>query len=146
MFNINWTSYDEMFEETQKNLRDIDGIDSFYAIVKELYNSQYLTWGDDNIDELAYYPKEGTLTVRVCSNLSGLTYKGNKAKYAFFMIDFFDVEISYFDIAPEHYIDDVFIQKNSDGRYSISFGSGELNFSYSRAKVNRSWIECENYK
>ena len=63
--------------------------------------------------------------------------------WPFYVFDFYDVELEYIDIAPEHWIDDIVIQENADGKNSISFGSGGLDFRYSYAKVNHTWIEYE---
>ena len=143
MFNIEWNGRDSLFEETEKNLKKIEGIEEFYKLTKELYGNDFLCWGDDFIDELAYYPEKGKLTVRICSGGRDIIHKGKKVKYAFWMIDFYEVEIQYFDSAPEHWIDETYIQQNDDGKYSITFGAGELDFRYSYAKVNRSWVEYE---
>lgn len=134
-------SPEDMFEETQNNLKEIEGIEEFIALTEELYGHDWLCWGDDQIDELAYNPSQAKLTVRICSSDRDVTYRGEKVKYAFWMIDFYDVEIEYFDISPEHWIDNIYIQKNADGKYSITFGAGNLDFRYSHAKVNRCWTE-----
>lgn len=145
MFNIeNNFSQKEMFIETEKNLNEIEGIEDFYKLTKELYGNDFLCWGDDQIDEIAYFPTKEQISLRICSTGRDITYKGKKVKYAFWMLDFFGVEVSYFDICPEHWIDDLYIQKNNDGKYSITFGSGECDFRYSYAKVNRCWVETYN--
>lgn len=142
MFDIKWSDSEKMFNDTQKYLKDIDGIEDFIELTKELYGHDWLCWGDDQIDEIAYSPSNAKLTIRICSSGRNILYKGKKVKNVFWMIDFYGVEISYFDICPEHWIDEVYIQKNSDGKYSITFGSGECDFRYDYAKVNRSWVEA----
>ena len=65
-------------------------------------------------------------------------------KIAHYVIDFYEPEIHYFDIEfNTHWVDDVFIQKNADGKFSISFGSGECDFRYKFAKVNRCWVDIQ---
>lgn len=142
LFNIKWEESSEyMYQETQNHLKEIEGIDEFQVLMQELYGNQILCWGDDQIDELAYNPSQGLLTVRICSSDRDITYKGKKVKRVFWMLDFYDVEFSFFDIAPEHWIDEIYIQKNEDGKHSITFGTGNLDFRYSHAKVNRCWVE-----
>ena len=142
MFEINLNkSYGENFQETQNNLKKIEGIEKFYQLQKEIYHTDFLDWGDDQIDELHLHPNHTTLTVRICSSRRNIFYNEKKIKRIFWMIDFYDIELHYFDIAPEHWIDDIIIQQNVDGKYSISFGNGGLDFRYSSAKVNRCWIE-----
>jgi hypothetical protein len=143
MFNTDIKDSATLFEETQKNFRKFDGIDKFFELTKELYGNDFLCWGDDQIDEIAYNSNNKKLTVRICTFGNDTTYNGKQVNHVFWVMDFFDVEILYFDISPEHWIDDVFIQENEDGKYSITFGSGELDFRYSYAKVNRCWVETE---
>ena len=65
---------------------------------------------------------------------------GKQIKEAHYVIDFFNPEIKYFNIEfNTHWIDEVYIQKNEDGKYSISFGMGECDFRYTSARVNRCW-------
>ena len=91
----------------------------------------WVCFGDAQIDSLAYDPEKKELSVRITDSTD---------KW-FVVFDFFDVEIKYFDIAPEHFIDEMFIEQNEDGKYSITFGTGELDFRYSSAKLNRFWSE-----
>ncbi len=137
-FDVDYTNREEAFQETEKFFNKIEGIDSFYKLFKDIYDINFLCWGDDQIDELAYFPNESKLTVRICSHEESKKHLGRNVKYIFWMIDFYGVEIKFFDIAPEHFIDDIVIKQNADGKYSISFGSGELDFRYEYAKVNRS--------
>ena len=142
MFELTYgKSFDEYFETTQRCLRCIEGIEEFYELQKAIYDNDFLSWGDDQIDELAYNPTKNTLTVRICSSGRDVTYKDRKVSRIFWMIDFYEIELSYFDIAPEHWIDEVRIEQNKDGKYSCSFGTGELDFRYAYAKVKRSWVE-----
>ena len=39
MFNIEWNGRDSLFEETEKNLKKIEGIEEFYKLTKELYGN-----------------------------------------------------------------------------------------------------------
>ena len=100
MFNIEWkSSAEDMFDETQHHLKDIEGIEEFIELTQELYGHDWLCWGDDQIDEIAYNPSKGLLTVRICSSGRDITYKNKKVKYAFWMLDFYDVEISKNEIS-----------------------------------------------
>lgn len=133
MFEINYTNHEKMFNETCRCVNKIDGIQDFIAFYKDLYNltESYLCFGDNQIDAISYYPEDKELSVRIT----------DKEDKWFVVLDFFDVEIKYFDISPEHYIDELFIEQNKDGKFSITFGTGELDFRYSSAKLNRFWHE-----
>ena len=62
---------------------------------------------------------------------------GQKIKAVYYEFVFNSVELHWLDIATyqEHYIDDITIQQNPDGKYSISFGTAELDFRYSSAEA-----------
>ena len=141
MFNIEFSTDEKMLDDTQKNLKKIDGIEKFIELTRELYGNDWLCWGDDQIDEIEYNPSAEKLTIRICSSGRDIMYKNQRVKYAFWMLDFYGVEISGFDICPEHWIDNIYIQQNNDGKYSITFGSRCCDFRYSHAKVNRCWVE-----
>lgn len=141
MFNIEYSNSEKMFDDTQKYFKEIEGIEKFIELTSKLYEHEWLCWGDDQIDEIAYNPSAAKLTIRICSSGRDIIYKGKKVRYVFWMLDFYGVEISFFDICPEHWIDETYITKNSDGKYSITFGSGNCDFRYSHAKVNRCWVE-----
>ena len=133
MFEINYTNHKKMFSETERCVKAIEGIQEFVKFQNQLYDmtGDGVCFGDDQIDSLAYYPEKKELSVRITDSID---------KW-FVVLDFFDVEIKYFDIAPEHFIDEMFIEQNEDGKYSITFGTGELDFRYSSAKLNRFWSE-----
>ncbi len=135
MFKIEWNDLQKMHEETDRCVKYISGIGEYISFKNEIYHTKNddVCFGDNQIDAISFFPPEKKLTVRIKG------YYNNHA--CFVVIDFFDVEIQYMDIAPEHYIDDMFIQQNSDGKFSISFGSGELDFRYAYAKLNRFWTE-----
>ena len=141
MFKIEYSNSEKMFDETQEYFKEIEGIEKFIELTRELYGHEWLCWGDDQIDEIEYNPSAEKLTIRICSSDRNITYKGKTVRYVFWMIDFYGAEISYFDICPEHWIDEIYIQKNNDEKYRITFGSGECDFRYSHAKVNRCWVE-----
>ncbi|MGN0115033.1 MAG: hypothetical protein ACI396_06870 [Acutalibacteraceae bacterium] len=141
MFNIEYSNEEKMFDDTQEALKEIEGIEEFIKLTRELYGHDWLCWGDDQIDEIAYLPSAEKLTIRICSSGRNVTYKGKRVSKVFWILDFYGVEISFFDISPEHWIDVTFIQKNSDGKYSITFGTGNCDFRYSYAKINRCWVE-----
>ena len=141
MFEIIWTNRDSMFKQTQDCFKEIEGIEQLLAFQNSLYDttSDWVCFGDAQIDGLEYPPDHSRLTVYICYNIEK-TVDLKQIKEAHYVIDFFEPEIHYFDIEfNTHWIDEVYIQKNRDGKYSISFGSGECDFRYSSAKVNRCW-------
>lgn len=133
MFEINYTNHEKMFFETVRCIKAIEGIQEFVKFQNQLYDmsEDWVYFGDEQIDSLAYTPEKKELSVRITDSTD---------KW-FVVLDFFDVEIKYFHIAPEHFIDEMFIEQNKDGKYSITFGTGELDFRYSSAKLNRFWSE-----
>ena len=133
MFEINYTNHEKMFSETIRCIREIEGIQKFIQFQNNLYDlSEYgVNFCDEQIDALSFNPEKKTLSVRITDS---------EDKW-FVVLDFFDVEINFFDIAPEHFIDEMFIEQNDDGKFSITFGTGELDFRYSSAKLNRFWSE-----
>ena len=136
MFEIKWTDREDMETATQECFQDIQGIDEIIRLQNTLFksNDHMVCFGDAQIDGLEYPPNHDRLTVYIC-------YNDDDNYEIHYVIDFFNPEIEYFDIEfNTHWIDDVTIQKNADGKYSISFGSGECDFRYSSAKVNRCWI------
>ena len=133
MFEINYTNHEKMFSETIRCIREIEGIQKFIQFQNNLYNltEDWVDFCDEQIDALSFNPEKKALSVRITDS---------EDKW-FVVLDFFDVEIKYFDIAPEHFIDEMFIEQNDDGKFSITFGTGELDFRYSSAKLNRFWSE-----
>lgn len=146
MFEIRWTSRELMWKETQNLFREIEGIEEIIQIQRELYGNdcEDVGFGDYQIDGLEYPPSHDRLTVHLLGS-GEFHYKGKAADAVGFVIDFFEPEIYYFDIEfNTHWIDDVYIQRNPDGKNSITFGMGELDFCYSHAKVNRCWVQSWN--
>ena len=133
MFEINYTNHEKMFSETIRCIRKIEGIQKFIQFQNNLYDltEDWVNFCDEQIDALSFNPEKNVLSVRITDS---------EDKW-FVVLDFFDVEIKYFDIAPEHFIDEMFIEQNDDGKFSITFGTGELDFRYSSAKLNRFWSE-----
>ena len=133
MFEINFSNREEMCFETIRCAKEIEGIQKFVQFQNNLYDltEDWVNFCDEQIDALAYNPEKKELSVRITDSID---------KW-FVVLDFFDVEIKYFDIAPEHFIDEIFIKQNKDGKYSITFGTGELDFRYSSARLNRFWSE-----
>ena len=141
MFEINWTDSDSMFKQTQECFKQIQGIEELVEFQNKLFDasSDEVCFGDAQIDGLEYPPDHSKLTVYICYNIEKII-DGKQIHEAHYVIDFFDPEIHYFDIEfNTHWIDEVLIQRNTDGKYSISFGMGECDFRYSYAKVNRCW-------
>ena len=137
MFEIVYTNEQDMREQTNKCFSEIQGIEELIAFQNELFGTDCdgVCFGDAQIDGLAYPPSHDCLTVYIAYCLDPKTNCN-----AHYVIDFFEPELFYFDIEfNTHWIDEVEIQKNKDGKYSISFGSGECNFRYSYARVNRCW-------
>ena len=138
MFEINWTNAENMFAETQACFHEIDGIDELLQFQNRFFNcnNDDVCFGDSQIDGLEYPPQHDRLTVYIqYSNDNGIAH---------YVIDFYEPEIHYFDIEfNTHWIDDVVIQKNTDGKFSISFGSGECDFRYKFARVNRCWVDAK---
>ena len=145
MFEITWTNHEQMWQKTQENFKKIKGIEEIIQLQNELFGSNFqgVCFGDAQIDGLEYPPAHDRLTVYICY-YANLKYRNKIATNVHYVIDFFEPEIVYFDIEfNTHWIDEVMIQKNQDGKYSISFGMGELDFRYSNAEVNRCWVETE---
>jgi len=140
MFEISWTNRDEMYTSTQECFREIQGIDKIIHLQNSLYgdDSDEVCFGDAQIDGLEYPSNHHCLTVFIC-------YASREKGNYHYVIDFFEPEINYFDIEfNTHWIDEVIIQKNADGKYSISFGTGECDFRYQSAKVNRCWVDSNH--
>ena len=141
MFEIIWTNRDDMFKQTQECFKEIKGIEQLVAFQNRLFDSvsDEICFGDAQIDGMEYPPDHNRLTVYICYNIER-TIDQKQIKEAHYVIDFFEPEIHYFDIEfNTHWIDEVYIQKNCDGKYSISFGTGECDFRYTSARVNRCW-------
>lgn len=136
MFEIKWTTHERMWAETQMCFRDIQGIDAVINLQNSVFKntSDVVCFGDAQIDGLEYPPTHDRLTVFIAYTM------GEKTLH--YVFDFFEPEIHYFDIEfNTHWIDDVVIQRNADNKYSISFGTGECDFRYSYARVNRCWMD-----
>ena len=136
MFEIVWTTREQMWEATQKCFQDIQGIDEVINLQNRVfkYPSNDICFGDAQIDGLEYPPTHDRLTVYIAYSI--------EEKTVHYVFDFFEPEIHYFDIEfNTHWIDEITIQRNTDNKYSISFGSGECCFRYSHAQVNRCWID-----
>ena len=141
MFEINWTNQEDLFKQTQKCFKEIEGIDELIAFQNRLFDttSDNVCFGDAQIDGLEYPSDHSRLTVYLCYDIEK-SINGKQIKEAHYVIDFFNPEIKYFNIEfNTHWIDEVYIQKNEDGKYSISFGMGECDFRYTSARVNRCW-------
>lgn len=146
MFQIQNRDREMMQQETQNLFKKIDGIKEVFDRLNDLYgDGDFICFGDDQIDAIEFSAKTNMLSVRICTDEMGQEKKhmDKTIRCVFYIFDFYDVELEYIDIAPEHWIDDIVIQENADGKNSISFGSGGLDFRYSYAKVNRTWIEYE---
>lgn len=145
MFEIKYTDYETMSNETQTNFLKIEGIEKFIALQQLLYKTKEcrLCFGDDQICGIALSTDHQILTVYIESSKQYNTdWKGKTINTAYYVIDFYKPEIDHFDIQYNtHWIDDIIIQENSDGKFSFSFGTGELDFRYSYAKVNRCWCQ-----
>ena len=136
MFDIQYTNHEDMFKETQLHLKEINGIDKFKNLQDSLYGeTDFLCWGDDRIEKIEYY--QNKLTVTLVHEMEDMTLNDKLVNTAFYTFVFYDVELYWFSIATykEHFIDDITIQQNPDGKYSISFGMGELDFRYSSAEA-----------
>jgi len=136
VFEIKWTTHERMWAETQRCFRDIQGIDEVINLQKQIfqYSNDDVCFGDAQIDGLGYPPTHDRFTVFIAYNWG--------EKIIHYVFDFFEPEIHYFDIEfNTHWIDDVVIQRNADNKYSISFGTGECDFRYSYARVNRCWMD-----
>lgn len=136
MFDIQYTNQEYMFEETQLHLNEIKGIDRFKELQDAIYGKMdYLGWWDDRIEKIEYY--QNKLTVTLVHEMDDMTINDKLVNTASYMFVFYDVELYRFSIATykEHFIDDITIQQNPDGKYSISFGNGELDFRYSSAEA-----------
>lgn len=145
MFEIVWKDQQLMTEETQENFKLIEGIDKIIDLQKQLFHTddEFVCFGDAQIDGLEYPPAHDKLTVYIEYAYNNI-FCEKKAKSVHYVIDFCNPEIFCFDIEfNTHWIDDIIIQKNNDGKYNISFGSGGLDFQYTSAKVNRCWIDYE---
>ena len=144
MFEIQWHGREQMFKETEQCYSEIEGIDEIRTIQTELFGSEApICFGDATIDGLAYPAAHDMITVYICYYIN-CRFRGREISAIHYAIDFYEPDIFCFDIEfNTHWIDDVFIQKNTDGKYSITFGSGELDFRYSHAKVNRCWGDCQ---
>ncbi|MBQ9427994.1 MAG: hypothetical protein IJU41_00470 [Clostridia bacterium] len=143
MFEIIWTDRESMYNQTQDCFKQIKDIEEFVTFQNKLYETATddICFGDGQIDGLAYSPDHSVLTVYICCYIDKIIDE-KQIKEAHYVIDFFEPEIRYFDIEfNTHWIDEVLIQKNGDGKYSISFGTGECDFRYSYAKVNRCWMQ-----
>lgn len=141
MFEIIWTNREDMFKQTQECLKEFEGIEQLVAVQNKIFGilSDEVCFSDAQIDGLEYPSDHSKLTVYICYNIEKAMDK-KPIKEAHFVIDFFEPEIHCFDIEfNTHWIDEVYIQKNSDEKYSITFGSGECDFRYAYAKVNRCW-------
>lgn len=136
MFDIQYTNQEDMFEETQSHLNEIKGIERFKELQDAIYGKiDYLGWWDDRIEKIEYY--QNKLTVTLVHGMDDMTINDKLVNTASYMFVFYDVELYWFSIAiyQEHFIDDITIQQNPDGKYSISFGNGELDFRYSSAEA-----------
>ena len=141
MFDIQYTNYEDMSSETQLHLKEIKGIDQFKQLQDRLYGEMdCLCWGDDRIEKVQYY--QDKLTVTIVHERENLMLSDHKIKAVYYEFVFYGVELHWLDISTyqEHYIDDVTIQRNPDGKYSISFGTAELDFRYSSAEAKQCGI------
>jgi len=139
MLNIEYKDRESMVNDTQSCFLEIEGIEKITKLQNELFNIKvdFVCFGDAQIDGLEYPPSHDRLTVFVA-----YCFDHKNCRNAHYVIDFYNPELYYFDIEfNTHWIDEVIIQKNSDGKYSISFGTGECDFRYSHAKVNRCWVD-----
>lgn len=137
MFEIIWTDWEKMFARTQECFCEIEGIEKIITLQQELFETKedVVCFGDTQIDGLEYPSSHDRLTVY-------LLERCKDEREVHYVLDFFEPEIHFFDIEfNTHWIDEVTIQKNPDNRYSISFGTGECDFRYSYAKVNRCWVQ-----
>lgn len=141
MFDIQYTSYEDMAQNTQLYLKGIKGIDQFKKLQDGLYGEMdFLCWGDDRIEKVQYY--QDKLTITIVHERDNLMLSGQKINAVYYEFVFNGVELHWLDIATyqEHYIDDITIQQNPDGKYSISFGTAELDFRYSSAEAKQCGI------
>lgn len=137
MFEIVYTNDTDMQKETDQCFSEMKGIEELIAFQNDLFgiNSDGVCFGDAQIDGLEYPSYHDRLTVYIA-----YCFDPAMKRHAHYVIDFYEPELFCFDIEfNTHWIDTVVIQKNHYGKYSISFGSGECDFRYSYAKVNRFW-------
>ncbi len=130
-----------MSSETQLHLKEIKGIDQFKQLQDRLYDEMdFLCWGDDRIEKVQYY--QDKLTVTIVRERENMMLSGHKIEAVYYEFVFYGVELHWLDISTyqEHYIDDVTIQRNPDGKYIISFGTAELDFRYSSAEAKQCGI------
>ena len=66
--------------------------------------------------------------------------ENEKKSIIFYVFDFYGVENFMCDIAPEHYINDLFMQKANNGKILFDCDAG-LQFSFAKARANRFWVE-----
>ena len=133
MFGIDFTSYEKMYAETVRCIKSIQGIKELISLQNELYftEKEGLNFCGVQIDEFSFVPEKRELSVKITDKVD---------KWCA-VLDFSEVEIEYLDITSGHFVDEVFIEQNADGKYSITFGTGELDFRYSSAKLSSFWSE-----
>lgn len=149
-----WTNEKDMYNKTKECFNKFDNIQGFFDIQNTIYKEYWeskgenftpdntLSFGDDQIDNIAYDSETKKATVRIFCHLPlEREFRGKIRKYIFYVFDFEDVEDFRCDIAPEYYIQDLYIQEEQNGRYSIEFEGVDLSFSFSKGKANRWWMK-----
>lgn len=151
---IIWTNDKDMYNKTKECFNKFDNIQAFFDIQNAIYTEYWaskgekfegdntLSFGDDQIDNIAYDSETKKATVRIfCRMPFEREFRGKLCKNIFFVFDFEDVEEFRCDIAPEYYIQDLYIQQDKNGRFVIEFEGVDLTFSFTKGKANRWWME-----
>ena len=151
---IIWTNDKDMYNQTKECFNKFENIQEFFDIQNDIYTEYWeskgekyetdntLSFGDDQIDNIAYNSETKKATVRIFCRLPfERKYRDKICKHIFYVFDFEDVEEFRCDIAPEYYIQDFYIQQNKEGRFIIEFEGVDLTFSFNKGKANRWWME-----
>ncbi len=151
---ILWTNEKDMYNQTKECFNKFYNIQEFFDIQNSIYAEYWeskgenfipdntLSFGDDQIDNIAYDSETKKATVRIFCRLPlERKFRGKICKHIFYVFDFEGVEDFRCDIAPGYYIQDLYMQENQNGRFVIEFDGIDLTFSFSKGKANRWWME-----
>lgn len=141
MLELKWSDYSTMQQETDACFRLFKNIKVFFDTQAKLYGDYgMLCFGDCQIDAIAYDSERAKLTVRIVDNLKNTKYCSKQISRIFYVFDFYGVDNFGCDIAPEHWISDIFMQKLESNIILFDCDAG-LKFSFSSAEANRCWCE-----
>ena len=143
MFRIKWSDEKTMSEKTEQCYALFKHVRKFYDLQTELYGVEEPLWfGDDVLSGVEIDEISKCIILTIKSELfSDTVYKGHNVSFAYYRFRFDDVEDICIEGDTDAHIDDIYIQKDKDGRFSYCCEGPSIQFTFETAEALECWTE-----